>query len=158
LRIRLEEGCASIALKGTSSEIKEGLAIRPEISAQIPYDRAQAFIREGIDDRVALPSDIVAAFRKSMSGIKLKKMVDFKNRRTSILHNLEGKELLLEIDRTLFANGEIDFELEVEIPDDRIFETVVRGLEQLLNELDIPLKFHVQSKFARALKRSALKI
>lgn len=154
LRLRLEEERASLTLKGTASESRDGLAIRPEISARWDYQRARQAIAEGISSVEILPLSIAQQAKMPAAGIKLETMIHFKNYRVSIPQRLANLDLTLEIDRTEFDNGDIDYELEVEIPDATFYDPVIKELENFLGHLKIPLKFHTQSKFARALAKA----
>ncbi|MEP0827360.1 MAG: CYTH domain-containing protein [bacterium] len=154
LRLRLEEERASLTLKGTASESRDGLAIRPEISARWDYQRARQSIAEGISSAEILPLSIVQQAKMPVAGIRLETMIHFMNYRVSIPQLLANLDLILEIDRTEFDNGDIDYELEVEIPGATHYDPVIKELENLLGHLEIPLKFHTQSKFARALAKA----
>ncbi len=153
LRLRLEEERASLTLKGTTSESRAGLAIRPEISARWDYERARQALAEGISSVEILPLSIAEMAKLPAGGVKLEKKIHFKNYRVSIPHRMANLDLVLEIDRTEYDNGEVDFELEVEIPDAVLYDSVIEGLESLLRRLEIPLRYHARSKFARALAK-----
>lgn len=154
LRLRLEEERASLTLKGTTSESRAGLAIRPEISARWDYERARQALVEGMSSVEIVPLSIAEMAKLPAGGVKLEKKIHFKNYRVSIPHRMENLDLILEIDRTEYDNGDVDFELEVEIPDAVLYDSVIAGLESLLRRLEIPLRYHARSKFARALAKA----
>ena len=60
----------------------------------------------------------------------------------------------LNIDKTEFNDGSVEYELELELSDTSKIETIEANLRKLFLTLDIPFIRQTESKFARALKKA----
>ncbi len=153
VRVRIEADTASLTLKGPKEKSPAGLAMRPELIAEISVAKAQSLLADGI--AVAeLPEKFQPFLSSEIAGKTLRSNISFVNYRITSPWTVNNLNLTLEIDRTVFSDGAIDYELEIELPEARLFQIVVEALPSFLSRLGIPLVFQPESKLARALKRN----
>lgn len=139
LRLREENGVFSLTAKGPGRSVGAHTDARPEAEAEI--DRAVA------DEVLSGRRDPVAALRErepdpafaelwrgldeARDGAPLREAGHFENLRRVVPFTLgHGVSLEAEIDRTRFAGGRIDDEIEIEVPD----ETLVAAVEDWLEK------------------------
>jgi len=154
LRVRAESKRGLVTIK--SIPTKEGLAVvRQEIESEIAKENAIAVINSNAD---VMDLDIIPIqFIKDKIGhSSLRKMVTFENTRQKKVFRLGDNNYLLEIDKTEYNDGSVDYELEIELKNDVLLETIEDSLKRIFISLDIPFKIQTESKFHRALKKAEI--
>ncbi len=152
-RVRLEEQRAFITLKGRRSESPEGLAVRTEIESPLPLELALQFKTKGISIE-NLPEKIADQLHRIAVTEPLTLRLGFRNHRLAVPYPAGECELILEIDRTEFPDGSVDYELEVEIADEKLYERITGEITRLLERCNVPVVFQPKSKFQRAVEKS----
>lgn len=151
LRLRAEAKRGLVTFKSAISQ-KGSAVIRREIEAVI--DRAKAVeIMTGRSDVLGLDEEPLRVVREEYAGVTLVKLAEFQNDRQSKLFRIGDYDYTLEIDKTEFADGSVDYELEVELPHEGQLEVVEDKLRRMFQKLGIPYQRQVQSKLERALER-----
>jgi uncharacterized protein YjbK len=154
LRVRAENKRGLVTVK--SIPTTEGSAvIRQEIEAEIPRGVAYEIIglREELLSVAILPVEFI---KKQFPDLTLAKLIQFENIRQKKLFRIGGDNYLLEVDKTMYTDGSVDHELEVELSDIERRESVEDHLRKLFASLAIPFEHQAESKFARALKRAKI--
>lgn len=154
LRARAESHRGLLTVKSIPTEA--GMAImRREIEEEIPRSLAL--------DILALQHDIMKVevapiqfLRKEFPKVSPAKLIQFDNVRQFKKYPIGDREYTLEIDKTSFSDGSVDYELEVEFEDMTQREKIEGALEKLLKSLGIAFARQSESKFHRALKRAHL--
>jgi len=154
LRVRAEDRRGLVTVKSLLSQ-REALAVRREIEAEIDTGQARQIIR-GQSSLADLTVEPIKFIRRHFPKVALHKVVQFENQRQKKRFLLGDYEYTLEIDRTEFADGSVDYELEVELQDESQFEVVEDRLRKIFTSLNIPFEKETRSKYARALERSIL--
>ncbi|MCP4706138.1 MAG: CYTH domain-containing protein [candidate division Zixibacteria bacterium] len=150
LRLRIEKDKSSLTLKGTTTQSSGGLAIRDEIEISIPDENGIKYSENGLRDS-NIPSEIASIIRPIIKTSDLVQKVYFINDRFRINYSDDDIGLLFEIDKTEFSDGSIDYELEVELKDQLIYQKALGRITAFLDSVKIVTVFQKQSKFARAL-------
>ena len=154
LRIRAESDRGLVTLK--SESIKPGVAvIRDEIEAEITRGEALDILNLR-RDVMALTNDPIDFARRTWGKISVTKLVHFENTRRKKPFKIGDYSYMMELDKTEFADGSVDYELELELPDENRIEIVEDKLRKLFASLNIPFTLQSESKFARALKKARL--
>jgi uncharacterized protein YjbK len=154
LRVRVENRRGLITVKSIPTQA--GMAvIRQEIEAEIPRGTALEVLglREEIFDLKVMPIEYI---KKEFPGVTLAKLIQFQNVRQKKLFRIGDQNYLLEIDKTEYSDGSVDYELEIELADTNQIESVEDHLRKLFNSLGIPFERQVDSKLVRALKRAKI--
>jgi inorganic triphosphatase YgiF len=152
LRVRAESTRGLVTAKGSSEQV--GAAhIRDEIEDEISRGQALECLTLRCDVMSLEISPI--AFLKDRFGADLQvaELAKFDNYRQRKSMTIGEMTLTLEVDRTMFTDGSVDYELEVELADANDVETVTENLRRLFDSLDMPFDHQSQSKFARAMGR-----
>ncbi len=152
LRVRAENTRGLVTVK--SIPAREGVAvIRQEIESEIP--RGQAL------DIINLAKDVMSVDNMVMDHVKqqvgargLTRLVMFENIRQRKVFKIADHSYLLEVDKTEYSDGSVDYELELELADTRNLEVIEDKLRRLFHSLDIPFVHQSESKFHRALKKA----
>jgi adenylate cyclase class IV len=152
LRLRAEGKRGLVTFK--SAIKKTGSAvIRREIEAEI--DRAKAIeVMNGRTDVLALNEEPLRVVREEFPDVSLEKLAEFQNDRQSKVFRIGDYDYTLEIDKTEFADGSVDYELEVELSHEGQLEVVEEKLRRMFDKLGIPFQRQRQSKLERALERA----
>jgi len=152
LRVRAENHRGLVTLKGVGSHA--GLAvIREEIEAEIELGLALEVLR-GFTDPAKLDVEPIRRLKKEFRGLALVPTLQFRNERRIKRFAIGDYQYVLEIDKTEFADGSVDYELEVEVPRREQIEVVEDRLRKLFESLGIPFEKQSLSKFERALQRA----
>ncbi|MCP4679009.1 MAG: CYTH domain-containing protein [Deltaproteobacteria bacterium] len=152
LRLRAEGKRGLVTFKSSISQ-KGSAVIRREIEAEI--NRASAIeIMTGRSDVLSLDEEPVRVVREEFEGVSLVKLVEFHNDRQSKVFRIGDYDYTLEIDKTEFGDGSVDYELEVELQHEGQLEVVEDKLRRMFEKLDIPYQRQKQSKLERALERT----
>jgi uncharacterized protein YjbK len=154
LRVRAESHRGLVTIKSIPTQA--GMAVvRQEIEAEIARGLAMEILalRHNV---LAIDVPPVQFIRKEFPGIEPAKLIQFENVRQFKKYTIGDCEYMLEIDKTAFSDGSVDYELEVEFDDMSQLDKIEEGLRRLLTSLDIPFERQSDSKFHRALKRAHL--
>ena len=154
LRVRAESDRGLVTVKSESS--KPGTAvIREEIEAEI--SRGEALDILNLRRDVMTISNEPINFVKRMCGnVAVTKLVHFENTRQIKPFKIGDYNYMLEIDKTEFTDGSVDYEVELELPDESRIEIVEDKLRKLFVSLGIPFNLQTESKFVRALKKAGM--
>ena len=153
-RVRAENRRGLVTLK--SIPTSSGTAvIRQEIEAEIPRGVALEILKLQLD---VLSLDVmpVEFVRGKFPDIGLAKLIQFENVRQKKLFRIGDYNYLLEVDKTEYTDGSVDYELEVELSEPERIGPVENHLRKLFASLQIPFERQIDSKFARALQRARL--
>lgn len=152
LRVRAENYRGLVTVKSIPTE--KGLAvIRQEIEAEISRTQAIDIINLNFD---ILKLDImpVEFIKEKLGDSSVMRLVKFDNTRQKKVFKIGDCSFILEIDKTEFSDGSVDYELELELKDTESLEMVEAYLRKLFDSLDIPFTLKKQSKFHRALEKA----
>ena len=152
LRVRAENSRGLVTVKSIPAQ--EGLAvIRQEIESEIPRGQALDMINLGKD--VMSVSNVPVDFVKEQIGSRgLTRLVMFENLRQKKVFKIADFSYLLEVDKTEYNDGSVDYELELELNDTRNLAVIEDNLRKIFHSLDIPFVHQSESKFHRALKKA----
>ncbi|MEW6050671.1 MAG: CYTH domain-containing protein [Candidatus Zixiibacteriota bacterium] len=154
LRVRAENHRGVVTVKSIPTQ--SGLAvIRQEIEAEIGRGLAVEVLNLH-HDVLQLPVMPVEFIKKEFPGIRLARLIQFENIRQKKLFKIGDYNYLLEVDKTEYSDGSLDYELEVELSDASRIETVEDHLRKLFASLGIPFEKQAESKFARALQKARI--
>lgn len=154
LRIRREEKNLTATLKGKSIKNIEGLTIRPEIEERFATNQVMDLSAETIDLN-NLPENIQSMIKRLLPIGELKQVLHFDNFRTTVELKDADRIIILEIDRTIFPDNSVDYELEIELADKNMYESTKIIIDGILEKQQIPVREQILSKFARAIRRMA---
>ena len=155
LRIRRENDSYRMTAKGRRETGDIRIAVRPEHEIDLELGLAESIIDKGMKIgrlRELLDIDLTGIEDKDRLEIKIL----FENERRVYLHKTGLLELEIELDRTVFSDNSIAYELEAEIGE-KDSTAAIDAVEALLIKLRIPVVYQSESKFARALKKSGSK-
>ena len=154
LRVRAEDSRGIITVKSIAKE-SGAAVIRQEIEAVI--SRALALellaLRQDILAQELMPIEFI---RGKFPSVQLAKLIQFENTRQKKLFRIGDYNYLLEIDTTKYGDGSVEYELEVELNNPSLIETVEDHLRKLFLTLEIPFERQAESKFARALRKARI--
>lgn len=152
LRVRAENHRGLVTIKSIAKETGSAF-IRQEIEAEISRSEALDILALQVDvmDLPVLPVEYLT---EKLGRLEVMILVKFENLRQKKFFKIADYTYLLEIDKTEFGDGSVDYELEVELPDTSRLETVEDSLRRMFGSLSIPFETQSESKFARALKRA----
>lgn len=154
LRVRVESGHGLLTLKSETS--KPGVAVtRDQIEVEIPLGEAVDILSLR-KDVMALSNASVDFVKRTWGKINVTKLAHFENTRQKKPFRIGDYNYVLELDKTEFADGSVDYELELELSDESRIEIVEDGLRKLFASLGIPFCLQTESKFARALKKTGV--
>ena len=151
LRLRLERDRGIVTLKSTTATTGTA-AIRDELEGEVPHDQAYAVVH-GQSGILQLDAEPLRALAEKYGKLPLEKTVQFSNTRQTKKHRIHDLNYTLEVDKTEFADGSVDYELEVELSDPAYIDQVETYLRRLFDTLDIPFSHQPVSKLARAVNR-----
>jgi uncharacterized protein YjbK len=154
LRVRAEGARGLVTLKGERGGTGPA-RIRDEIEAEVRRGEAMDVLnlRKDIMSFFIPPIDYV---RKEWGDIKVAKLVHFESTRQKKPFRIGDYNYVLELDKTQFIDGSVDYELELELPDESLIVIVEDNLRKLFASLDIPFKLQTESKMVRALKKAGM--
>jgi uncharacterized protein YjbK len=151
-RVRAENSRGLVTVKSIPAQ--EGLAIvRQEIEAEIPRGQALDIIKL-TKDVMSIDTLPVGHVKQQIGNRSLTRLVMFENTRQRKVFKIADHSYLLEIDKTEYNDGSVDYELELELSDTRNLEVIEDQLRRLFQSLDIPFVHQSESKFHRALKKA----
>lgn len=154
LRVRVEDDLGLLTAKGLHAE--HGVAmVRQEIECEI--SRSQALSLAALDTPImSLDMAPVNMIREAVGDAVLGVLVAFNNTRQYKSFHINDTDYRLEIDKTEFADGSCDYELEVELENEELIDPVAHGLRKLLESLEIEFVVSSETKFAKALTRAGI--
>jgi uncharacterized protein YjbK len=154
LRVRAESYRGLVTIKSIPTEASMAV-VRREIESEIPRGLAVDVL--GLrSDVLAIDCPPVQFIKKEFPALTPAKLIQFENTRQFKKYRIGDYDYMLEIDKTAFSDGSVDYELEVEFTDMEQLDKIEEGLRRLLASLDIPFERQCDSKFHRALKRAHL--
>lgn len=154
MRVRAENKRGLVTVK--SIPTKEGLAvIRQEIESEIPRGQALEVINLQ-RDVMSLEVMPVEFIKKKLGELSLMRLVMFENLRQKKVFKMGDSNYLLEVDKTEYNDGSVDYELELELPHIGNLEVIEDHLRKLFHSLDIPFEKQTKSKFHRALVKGGI--
>ncbi len=152
LRVRAESARGLVTVKSIPTQ--EGLAVvRQEIESEIARGQALDIINLA-KDVMSLDNMPVEHVRQHVGNRGLTRLVMFENVRQRKVFKIADHNYLLEVDKTEYNDGSVDYELELELSDTRNLEVIEDKLRRLFHSLDIPFVHQSESKFRRALKKA----
>jgi inorganic triphosphatase YgiF len=154
LRIRRTQSDIIATLKGKAIENNDGLTVRPEFNESVSLDILKKRYDTSID-LADLPANIINLVKNLPVSDKLERTISFVNYRSRAILQHKDIELTFEIDKTIYADGSTEYELEIELLDRKLFETVVEIIRNLFEKLEIPFQTEEKSKYAKALLKVA---
>lgn len=151
LRVRAESDRGLVTLK-SASKSQALAAIREEIETEITRPAAMEVLNLRMDPlNISIPP--VEFVRNRYPNIALARIIQFENNRQTKSYQIGDHTYQLEIDKTEFADGSVDYELEIEMGTTDRIEIVQDRIRKLFTTLDIPFVIECKSKFQRALER-----
>ena len=154
LRVRCLDDGGQVTLKGVATPRGTAM-IREELEGAIPRQMALDLLNLS-REVLGIETPPVAFVKKEFPGATLARLVRFNNTRQKKRFKIGDYFYTLEIDRTEFADGSIDYELEVELDEAGRVEEVQDSLRKLFTSLDIPFIPQEKSKYERALAHARL--
>ncbi len=154
LRVRAENKRGLVTLKSIPTQAGAAV-IRQEIEADISRGTAIEAL-ELRTDVLSIPVMPIAFVKKEFPDLAVARLIQFQNTRQKKLFRIGDHNYLLEIDKTEYNDGSVDYELEVELTDPAHIETVDGHLRKLFESLGIVYERQDESKFARALKKARI--
>ncbi len=152
LRIRLIDNKALLTAKGPGIRKNEGLLVRPEIESEISKEEAAQAVSSGIKADM-LPQEIGDVLDKYIKNSLLRTILTFETSRTVASLEIPDGLIRLEIDRTAFSDGSVDYEMEIELGSNITYDRAMASINELFALLQIPCSVQKQDKFVRALKK-----
>lgn len=154
-RVRAEDERGLITVKSMASEVGDAF-VRDEIEGEIPRSRAIDCLNLNTD-LMGFDLEPVRFVREQLGPVPVAVLVKFDNLRQSKTFRLGDYDYTLEIDSTDFADGSVEYELEVELPDTSKVDIVTDGLRKMFSSLGIPYESQTESKFYRALQKAGIR-
>lgn len=154
LRVRAESAIGRVTAKGMGKH--DGMAVmRDEVEEELPRGEVLEVIN-GHRNPAGLDCEPLRFLTAKFGSLELHPLVKFKTTRLQKSHRIGDYSYTLEVDKTEFTDGSVDYELEVEMEDTAQLDVVENHLVRLFGSLDIPLERQTESKLARALKHKGL--
>jgi uncharacterized protein YjbK len=153
LRVRAENNRGLVTLKGSSGTDVDMAVIREEIEEEVSRGLALAIINLETDI-LSVEVSPIAQIRTRYPDLAPARLVRFENQRLCKHHRIGDYQYLFELDKTEFADGSCDYELEMEVEQQEQVGVVVESLRRLFASLNIPFERQPETKFARALART----
>ena len=152
LRVRSTERGGLITLKGQPAMLGAAV-IREEIEVEIPRGVSNDILNLR-RDVMSLTVEPVEFVRRKWGDIALAKFMQFENTRQKKTFKIDDDSLMLELDKTEFADGTIEYELELELTEESQVQNVEDRLRRLFVSLNIPFEPNHESKLQRALMKA----
>ncbi len=149
LRLRTTDSQAFVTLKGTTSQAGAA-AVREEIESEIPLALGGQVARSEKSILMVI-AEPIERIRPLVQERELIPLISFDNFRKTHPYRLNDGEYQFEVDRTEFADGHVDYELEIEVEAHTKVYGLVHELSRLFASLEIPFVLQTESKLARAL-------
>lgn len=153
-RVRAEDSRGLISVKDTGSHSGSAM-VRREIETEIPRSLALDLINLRMEP-LSVEVYPVQFIQREFPEIKLAKLIQFNNVRQRKTCQLGNNNYVLEIDKTEFNDGSVDYEVEIELADLSQVENAEIDLRKLFAFLNIPYTRQSESKLSRALKKAKI--
>lgn len=141
LRLREENGKFTLCAKQGKGEAEtSALAIRTELEVDISSDQAEEILSEKLSPELPLNElkhPLLDQINLVARQEPLKLLGSFKNKRTVIPIDIEGRPIALELDETTFNDKIRHYELEAELPPEHSAETVEHFLQDLFKQIGV---------------------
>ncbi len=154
LRVRVDDHSGLITLKGKSNG-QDGASVREEIESTIERSVALSIIG-GKVKLLDLDDPVVNDLKNRFGILSVEQTLQFSNYRQEKTIEVDGQNITFELDKSEFAGGAIEYELEVEVDSIREIEPFQKIISTLFKTLDIPMIHQDKSKFERALNYTGL--
>ncbi|MHC5019789.1 MAG: CYTH domain-containing protein [Planctomycetota bacterium] len=155
LRLRLQPPAAEITLKGPNTGAP-GAAVRSELGAPVDWASAVA-VADGQGRIDALAGPPLEAARRLAGGAPLAERMRFRNDRRIAWVTIAGERCEVACDTTTFPDDSVEYEIEVEVPDDATLAAARPWLEALLARLDVAAEPQRRGKANRAARKAGLR-
>ncbi len=148
LRLRLEGPDAWLTAKGPTSRVGVDTGSKAEAEAAVEPEVVDALLAGRLDPlsvlrtRVTDPgyAELWKGLEVARRGGALRLWGHFANRRRTVRTSAAGLELDIEVDRTVFTNGRVDEEVEIEVPREGLVPKVEEWLDATLRAAGIESK------------------
>ncbi len=155
LRLRIESNRGIVTLKSTTIQ-KGKAAVRDEIEETVSIEQAADISQT--DSLLSLdiaPIRFLLAQSKNLKNIK--PILQFANERIKKEILLNNRAYLFEVDKTMYVDSSVDYELEIELATIDEIDFAVTDIQHLFKSLEIDFLAMKKSKFERALEIAGLK-
>lgn len=152
LRMRADDARGVVTVKGRDSG-GDFATVRAEVESEVPRNDALEVLNLQ-RDIMNLDVSAIRWVRQRWGELSVSKYVQYDNTRQHKSFRFGDYTYDLEIDTTHFADGSVEYELEVELPNEGQAIVVLDRLRKLFHTLDIPFLKQERSKLARALART----
>ena len=152
LRVRAEgkRGLVTVKSEGEHSNLA---VVRNELESEISRGDALEILNLQ-SDILKLPVEPIKHVNDLLKNQPVACLVRFENCRQKKKFRLGDYEYVLEIDKTMFPDGSVDYELEVELPGLERQQAVEDHLRRMFTSLQMPFLRQDESKLARAIHRA----
>lgn len=149
LRLREQGGAFILTAKGPSRELSSNVNTRTEAEAAVDKPVADLVLAGHRDPISALREratdaafiDLWQGLERARAGEPLREVGSFENRRRTVTVVVSPDiELHVEIDQTRFPNGDVDEEVEIELPSPELVATVESWLASVTAAAGIDTK------------------
>ncbi len=154
LRLRIESDRGILTLKTTTVQ-KGKAAVRDEIEETLSLEKAADISQT--NNLLSLdipPIRFLLAQSKNLKDIK--PILQFANERIKKEILLNNRAYIFEIDKTMYADSSVDYELEIELSNIDEIDYAVTDIQHLFKSLGIDFLAMKKSKFERALEIAEL--
>ena len=154
LRVRTLDDRGLVTLKGLP-KVKGMAVMRKEIETEIDRRLAMEVLNLRLDI-LSLKAAAIEYVNAEYPGLTLARLIQFRNTRQKKQFRFGDYVCILEVDKTEFHDGSLDYELEVELNEPGQIDVVQDGLQRLFSSLDIPFVPQEKGKYERALLHAGL--
>jgi uncharacterized protein YjbK len=152
LRARAELGRGLITIKSRVADSSLAVVRR---ESEVEIRRAEALDILNLETNILdLQVEPIAFVNEILSGADLHCLVRFETCRQKKKFKIGDYQYILEIDKTQFPDGSVDYELEIELPDLEQLPVIEDQMRRMFHTLEIPFRPMAQSKLERALART----
>lgn len=155
LRLRLQPPIAEVTLKGPNTG-EPGAAVRTELGVPVSWESATA-VAEGNGRIDALAGKALDEARRLSGGAPLAERMRFRNDRRIAYVEIRGERCEVACDATTFPDDSVEYELEVEVPDDATLAAAREWVAKLLDRLGVPAVPQNRGKANRAARKAGLR-
>jgi uncharacterized protein YjbK len=149
LRVRALDDRGLVTLKGLP-KVEGAAVMRKEIETEIERRLAMDVLNLRLDI-LSLRASAIDYVKTEYPGITLARLIQFRNTRQKKQFRFGDYLCMLDVDKTEYHDGSLDYELEVELKEPGQIDVVQNGLQRLFSSLDIPFVPQDKSKYERAL-------
>jgi len=155
LRLRLQPPIAEVTFKGPNTG-DGGAAVRMELGGAVDWAIALQ-IADGGGRIESLPGRALDEARRIAGGAPIAERMRFRNDRRIAYVDINGERCELVCDATTFPDDSIEYEMEIETPDDATLRAARGWAEQLFGRLAIAVVDQTAGKAARAARKAGLR-